>query len=300
VLLRLRLSVCAMFRSLLFCCLAVATFASSSIHVQSEDLASNSLPWDRVDVTWAKFSGIPLKAEDAQRGGWVLSGSSCLDQNVSWAGNRYLLGGDLSAAPLYDSAGNLAGYQFGMYEAPPAPVQNIWQPQTAFSPSGASYWTLTTYFVDPKTICSTAANSKLVTRRAGNVAAIGDRLVLQTAKHLMTMPLNENSAAAAGWVNGKCFYTMGQHWWYNMTSTMSCDNIFPLFIIYNNHVLTTYGVITGVGTASQYLTSSRWEHPGGVELNLFLQSSSAPACIFSAGDLSTQHVFLTEPLTDFC
>jgi len=143
-----------------------------------------------------------------------------------------------------------------------------------------------------------------VVSEVNGVFAIGDRVVLKRGNispaQFMELPLGESDAPAAGWVKGKCFVSMGLHYWYELTPTMSCDEIFPLFIIYNDDVLTTFGAITGVGTAAQNQTSSRWEHPGGSELHLFLPDGGAPDCIFNAGPLSTQHVFLTNPLFDFC
>jgi len=264
-------------------------------------VAVSATNWDRLDVTWAKFSGIPLTASDAAKDGWTLSGS-CSDA-TSWSGNRYLLNGDLSSGPIYDAGGHLAGYQFGIYETPPAGLQNIWthQPST-FSPTSQPYWTLTTYFVDPKTMCQAKApGAEMVMRHAfDRLGAIGDRLVLQVGNGtLINMPLQESDAPKNGWVKGKCFISMGQHYWYNLSPSLPCEQFFPLFLIYNRGVLTTYGADTGMGNA-QHQTSSRWEHPGGSVIKLFMSTDQAPPCIFTAGELSTQHVFLTNPIFDLC
>jgi len=293
-------------RRVLSTLLALSALAYLVAAQEAEQLASNepndALPWDRMDVTWLKFSTVPLTASAAVSSGWVLSGAC--GAGGSWFGNRYLLNNDLSTAPLYDNAGNLVGFQFGIYDTPNTTYINYgWQQQTAFSPNGQAYWTVTTYFVDPNSICSDrpATEGRPVMRKvAAGVGAIGDRVWLQLANgQYMVFPLFENDANPAGWVTGKCFWTMGKHYWYKINSTMTCDQLFPVFLIYNKGVLTTYGAITGVGSA-QTQSSSRWEHPGGDVLHKFLPDGGAPDCIFKVGDLSTQHVFLTNPLFDYC
>lgn len=51
------------------------------------------------------------------------------------------------------------------------------------------------------------------------------------------------------------FFT-GVHYWYAATRDMSCDNFFPVFLLYNG------GVLNAFGWAFQAdLSSSRFEHP---------------------------------------
>lgn len=48
----------------------------------------------------------------------------------------------------------------------------------------------------------------------------------------------------------------GVHYWYAATLDMSCDNFFPVFLLYNG------GVLNAFGWAFQAdLSSSRFEHP---------------------------------------
>lgn len=275
--------------------MAVAALAAPEVDLQA-------LPWDRLDVTWQKFTGLPITSSAAQSQGWTLLGG-CHDANVPWFGNRYVLQGDLSTALIFDSNGNLAGVQAGIYQNPPKPHQfTVWENQTAFSPTGQPYWTITTYFTEPFNLCRMAVGQAIKTRFVTeSQQAIGDRLTMKlgSSPNFMDLPLNEADAPAAGWVKGKCFISMGQHYWFNISEGMTCDDFFPLFIIYNKGILTTYGFDTGIGEA-QNQASSRWEHPGGKALDLFFQPGSMAQCIWNVGNLSTQHVFLTNPLFDWC
>ena len=49
---------------------------------------------------------------------------------------------------------------------------------------------------------------------------------------------------------------VGHHYWYNLTSDTSCDDIWPMFLLYNK------GELNAFGWAFQELYDSpRYEHP---------------------------------------
>jgi len=148
---------------------------------------------------------------------------------------------------------------------------------------------LTFYFVDPKNIC----NSRVVKRFQGT----GDRLVLQNGSNqtdLIYFPLSEKDVRKP-WIDGRCFYTMGKHYWYNISSDMDCDYFFPVFLMYNKGVLNAFGP-----DISAPIASPRWEHPSGSELDWFFNEDTVPQCLFNRSDLSTIHIYLTSAYWDFC
>ena len=87
---------------------------------------------------------------------------------------------------------------------------------------------------------------------------------------------------------------MGTHYWRDMTVDMDCDDTYPIFLLYNGGALDAWGIALA-HSDRPYLSSYRWEHPGGSELNYFFQSGEIPTCLPDAGTLSTQHIFLTNP-----
>lgn len=48
----------------------------------------------------------------------------------------------------------------------------------------------------------------------------------------------------------------GQHFWYNISTNMNCDDFFPAFALYNKGKLNAFGWVT-MGD----FQSSRYEHP---------------------------------------
>jgi charged multivesicular body protein 7 len=65
-------------------------------------------------------------------------------------------------------------------------------------------YVITAYFVDPSTIC----NGKRPYSKY-----IGDRLLIQTGSSstsVMKIPYKQGDLSGTGWVEGKCFYLMGE------------------------------------------------------------------------------------------
>ena len=52
------------------------------------------------------------------------------------------------------------------------------------------------------------------------------------------------------------FAPLGQHYWYDISADMNCDDFFPVFLLYNKKQLKGFGWNVGAN-----LTSERFEHP---------------------------------------
>ena len=63
------------------------------------------------------------------------------------------------------------------------------------------------------------------------------------------------------------FIQIGVHYWYNSRKDMSCDEFYPVFLLYNGGKLNAFGWAFNAA-----LTSNRVEHP---------PKSSIAVCIFS-------------------
>jgi len=247
--------------------------------------------WSKLEVTFGSFDLMPMTAAAATALGWSANGS-CGDSQVNFVGNRYILDGDISLMLIFDDNGNLNAIQNGVYNQPQPEMTPPWE-QAQF-PSGAIYWTLTFYLVDPLTMCGKKPHP------TGDFTVRGDRVWLKDGNnsgYYYEFPLAESDVASYGWVQGRCFVGMGDHWWYNISANMDCDYFFPVFLIYNGGKLNVFGPNIGVGPAQ---TSSRWEHPGGSVLYFFFQTATLPKCLFDHDNLSTMHIYLNSPLTDNC
>jgi hypothetical protein len=88
---------------------------------------------------------------------------------------------------------------------------------------------------------------------------------------------------------------MGNHYWYNISSTMDCDYFYPVFLMYNSGTLNAFGPDIGA-----MVNSPRWEHPTGTELSWFFNSETVPQCLAKQPALSTMHVYMSSPYYDWC
>jgi len=193
---------------------------------------------------------------------------------------------------LYNAAGQFTGYQLGTYNSPALGTQKLYAIYDKdYDNETKVFYTLTAYTRDPETICS-ASQSDL---------PIGDRVWIKIgiSNQYLQLPLTQSEADQSGvWVEGKCFWSMGKHYWYNLTATTSCDELHPMFALYNRSKLNAFGFVIAKLPEEP---GSRWEHPSGSALKMFLPDSAQPSCLFANGlVMSTQHVYFTIPEIDFC
>jgi len=96
------------------------------------------------------------------------------------------------------------------------------------------------------------------------------------------------------WGHGKCFYHMGQHFWYNITITMPCEYFVPYCTMYNRGMLNAFCF-----AINSDLNSNRYEHPTLDQLNEFMDP--VPECFTTDPSFAiptSMHVYLTEDIAD--
>ena len=268
-------------KSLLFAALVILlTFGTSTAHWSSILNPFNwfkskaNIPakrWTDFHVTFMTFSHLPKTSQDAENDGWVKTGSC--GESSYFRGNRYVLDNDKSTMVLYDSNGDFAGIQFGIAKS--LLTEKSFTKRAHWNEEGDSL-VITAYFTHPSSIC--------------NGGRADDNLYIQTGpspRHFMNIPYQESDLGSTLWVKGKCFIWMGQHYWYNIFKEMSCNNSFPVFLLYN------WGKLTGFGWAMiADVTSNRVEHPSKNEIKYFFQPDTQPKCLQNVGTLTTQHIYL--------
>eukprot|EP00105_Crassostrea_gigas_P014839 XP_011431649.1 PREDICTED: uncharacterized protein LOC105331236 [Crassostrea gigas] len=256
-------------------------------------LGSKSHPWDGLKVTWginpfssSSFVNMPRTESEAKSSGFTMI-SGC--GHANFLGKRYMKNNDPAVILIYDVNGYIAGIQAGLPTTlsngyPPANLKNHPLVQ-----DGDKFY-MTAYFVSPDSICTHG-------RTAGQFSSqgTGTDLYIQNSTDPMAsirIPHQESAIGSTAWVKGHCFPAMGVHYWYAATLDMSCDNFFPVFLLYNG------GVLNAFGWAFQAdLSSSRFEHPTTSSFAAFM--NPVPQCLYNAGKLSTLHIYLNgNPQTD--
>ncbi|CAF4304984.1 unnamed protein product [Rotaria sp. Silwood2] len=120
--------------------------------------------------------------------------------------------------------------------------------------AGTDSYVLTAYFVDPRTICTSGRDEARL-----KLEGSGTGLWLQNGsdpiRDSVPIPLHENTINTTRWVLGSCFPSMGVHYWYDNRLDKECDEIFPVFLLYNKGKLTGFGW----GLAGKYEYTKRTE-----------------------------------------
>jgi len=248
--------------------------------------------WDAFSVTFRKFSGLPMNVKDAVYYGWKKMGDGCASKTF-FLGQQYILNDDGTTILLFDRLGQIAGIQFS---APNTLEIAKNRKNGPFVESNGKYY-LTAYFTDLANICS----DKQV--RTPNV--VGDKLLIQTNanRDLMEIPLKETDVLGkTPFIKGKCFYGMGQHYWYDISNDMDCEDFYPVFLLYNGGELNAFGWAT-----SGMVDSPRVEHPpnSAFGLSFFWPKDKFPKCVLEEEQirrrLTTQHIYLQRrPYLNLC
>jgi len=261
--------------------------------------------WDGLEVTWGinpfssiNFATLPRTTQEAASSGFTPfpGGAQCMSGSQGqFAGYRYWVNNDPAVILLFDVNGYIAGIQTAIDTTA---VDFKPTTQLAGHPfiQDGNYLVLTAYFVDPSVICTTGRSADDYNNQGS-----GNALYFQNGtnpmKNSINIPLLEGGMGSTQWSQGKCFWTMGLHYWYNVRTDMTCDEFFPFFVLYNG------GRVNGFGFAiNTMLTSTRYEHPTPTDAKQFI--APYPDCFQTDptfAKLSTMHVYLSSsPHTDFC
>jgi hypothetical protein len=245
--------------------------------------------WNNLKITWGinifkSFNSLPRTEQEAIGKNWKLQ-SDCTRVN----GRRYVLNEDLAVMLIFDQNGQIAGISSAVpknlpFNFPSSKVQEYMMDE-------GSFYTITAYFTDPSTVCSSSKTSGQV---------IGDRLVIVGKSKVLDVALNQSDVSSF-WTRGKCFKTMGVHYWADLSGPLSAetemDNLFPMFLLYNR------GKLNGFGWAfNADLPSDRYEHPPAFSFPLFFDKVPKSLLDSTKADvISTLHIYLDSmPLLNGC
>jgi len=241
--------------------------------------------WNGLYATWNAiplmgFNSLPRQLSENSQ--FTLLDDQCAS-NGPFRGQRYVVNNDRTIVLLFDKNGIIAGMQTSSAKSQFTPSPGM----MGFVDDG-DYWTQTAYFVDPSTICTTGRTSDDLK----NVGT-GTGLWLQNGPDViadsLNIPLAESDIKKTIWGSGKCFPSMGMHYWYNVTSDMSCNNFYPLCLLYNGGKLSAFCF-----AKNAYLQSPQydWPHPDPFSTGGFM--NPVPKCFNTDPTfkkLSTVHVY---------
>jgi len=275
--------------------LAVLFFASAAYGA--------SPAWNGLRVTWAAnpfskwgFDQMPRALADNTL--FEKKDDMCADGGKKFVGHRYWYKQDPTLILLYDNNGVIAGIQNSApksrYAAPP-------QLQGKYYIDDGDYWTVTAYFVDPSTICS-QGRSKADLASQGTGTGLWLQYGQDPIKDSIKIPDTEEEMKKTDWGHGKCFWTMGKHYWYNVSKEMDCDDFIPNCILYNKGKLNAFCFSTGANLID---LSSRWDAPAPSNKVLKMFLDPVPDCFFKNQKYfleSTMHVYFSDSprTTSFC
>ncbi|KAJ6643679.1 hypothetical protein Bhyg_08643, partial [Pseudolycoriella hygida] len=247
--------------------------------------------WTSLKATWCPgsvnneycFQDVPRTVESALKSGWrKVKGSTCHNKGA-FNGFRMVKKDNYAVTPLYDDHGIIAGVQVNVLKselfATPNPYKyNEVSDYLDNSIESHPVYSLTTYFVDPTSICDKGKKM----RRLG-LEGTGSRLYFQTGntpKHLRRVPLYRNEAEKS-YTSTNCVPTMGHHNYHDVPNMhlSNCTKIVPSFLLFNNN-----GELHGFGqTTIGKLSSPSLEHPDGFAVKLGLDPIT-PKCMLYMAD----------------
>ncbi|CAG2202124.1 unnamed protein product [Mytilus edulis] len=230
--------------------LLVVALALCAVHCNG--FIFRHVTWGINPLSSTSFVAMPLTENDAKSQGFQKI-SDCGDSS-GLHGIRYVKDNDMNLILIYDVQGHIAGIS----AAVPTNMANGWPHAFLkghpFIKSG-NHHHISAYFVDPAIICASGRTTALYHQQG-----VGTDLYIQNGTDPIAdsikIPHLQSGITSTHWTKGKCFPTMGLHYWYNIRKDMSCDEFYPSFLLYNGGKLNAFG-----WAFIADLTSSRLEHP---------------------------------------
>jgi charged multivesicular body protein 7 len=251
----------------------------------------------------SNFESMPRTEAEAITKGWTTTNTGDCTNGQTFHGKRYFLKGDYTMGLLYDVNGVIAGIQMILKKDEIAPAAGgfnyaavpMFQSETLDS---KNVYTLTAYFVEPNTICTTGRQATALTSEGTltqlyfqNGPSIAGPIVAP-----MTRPTQPSD-----WSENNCFPMMGWHNFFKVETYQAngCSEVQPTFLLYNEDKnLRGFGFVA-FGDA----TSTRFEKPDAKAIKLIV-GSSTPQCLIDKANtvkVSSMHVYFDKkPFLENC
>ncbi|CAL8069884.1 unnamed protein product [Orchesella dallaii] len=262
--------------------LAVVGLAFCSAVVIADAPAWSDLRGSFLILKDESFAQFPRTIDDAEAGGYTAVSSTPNDCSNGglFNGIQYTKTNDYSVGLLYDIGGVIAGLQMLI------PHNTVLNENSTLrygdipmynnvTYNDVVYFILTTYFVNPSTICSRGrTETELEQDGTGSGVWIQNGT---SAAASVQIPLSRPVATSKGWTENNCFPAMGYHNFYMLDqySRTNCQLMQPIFGLYNaDDELHGFGLITPGN-----IDNPRFEHPPDTAIKMILGSDKTPQCV---------------------
>jgi len=240
---------------------------------------------DRMFRTGGVYVPMPITTSNATFNDWFASGTGQCDPLLGIAYN-YKSSGPTASAPitLFFTAGEqLAGIGMTVYGTPPSNLIGTYWQQVA---DGQYFISVT--FRNSSIMCSGDVDDDL---------PLGDQLVINANGVADSIPLLESDAQDALFTKGSCFYGMGFHWSYDLSSapnmSWTAANLLPIVPMYSDGVINAFFFASPLVQQS-LLSNNMWDPVPFID-SLMCKNWCDSDCHWSDTSFwSTGHIYLRD------
>jgi len=278
----------------------IFSFLAVAVNANYFDLSHN---WNALRVSWyanplSSWGFDKMPRHLAENKAFEKKDDMCADGGKKFVGHRYWYKQDPTLILLFDRNGIIAGIQTAALKSKFSPPENL---KGKYYIDDGDFWTLTSYFVDPSTICNQGRTKEQLDKE-GTGVGLWLQYGQDPIKDSVQIPTNETDMKNTKWGSGKCFYTMGQHYWYDVSKDMSCNDFVPNCLLYNKGKLTGFCFAKNANLIDQ---SNRYDSPAPKNSVVKKFMDPVPDCFFkdpSYSLVSTMHVYFIESprVTSWC
>ncbi|XP_050407992.1 uncharacterized protein LOC126823289 [Patella vulgata] len=278
----------------------------SAIILECLDVVCCNTTWEHLSLRYGLWYKPPRTPSEALQQGYTRVNDIC--KMDTYHGFMYVQEGNDKSRVIFDLNGNLAGMQTmipGNLKGFNSKNETIRLPPIGIippilldverGPKGMQMYTITAYFKHPKLICSPYAP---------NVSP-GRGFFLQTGynveEHYEQIPLSARHLSP-DWVAHTCNPKMGLHYFKKLTPNMKCEDMYPVFLMYNSEgQLGAFGW-SFQGAPSPFLEDDlTWFRISPQYYPFVFDTSQLPSCMYNKNfQVFGIHVWLRDPDTMLC
>eukprot|EP01059_Diplonema_ambulator_P008382 TRINITY_DN17_c0_g1_i1.p1 TRINITY_DN17_c0_g1~~TRINITY_DN17_c0_g1_i1.p1 ORF type:complete len:294 (+),score=78.89 TRINITY_DN17_c0_g1_i1:48-884(+) len=240
---------------------------------------------DRMMRTYTKYVDFPTTALAAKNAGWVvMNGGSCDPRYGVGFSNGTVVDHHHPTILYFTLAGQVSGITVNVYGAPP-PEKLV--NMKYFEKISDKVYRLGVVFRENPCMTSNSTDP------------IGDRLVLSPGGAAKSLPLTRQDAVNGNWTAGSCFYGMGTHHFYDVSTigpamSWQAENLLPVVTMFNNNGDIQAFFFASWTVEEQIFNGDNWE-PIPLDNPLFCKNMCDPACTFAGTNWwSTYHVYFRD------
>jgi len=240
---------------------------------------------DRLLRDYTVYDSIPITATEAKSEGWTIQGTC--DPNRGYKAS-FSASGPTESNPIalfFTAAGQVAGIGVNVYGQVKQSLVN--QGYFEVVDAANQIYFIAVSFRNASMMCSGAQSND----------TLGDTLIINAGKLSRPIPLTEKDTTMGNWTRGSCFYSMGYHWFYDLSSapvmSWQAANMLPIVPMYSNGVINAFFFASSV--VQQGLFYANWWDSIPLLDFLMCKNWCDSSCTFhDTSAWSTMHIYLRD------